>query len=261
MSNVLILDPIDLASGWITASHEVAGFPATNVIHNQPLVVWKASSGAAYDLTIDLQVDTPIDTVYLGYTNAAAGTTWQIVGATAAQGTAYLTNPAAVMMATATLRASEALGPYYHAFWTGTSKTVRYLRLIVTHSGEFSAGLLLLGAAWRPTWNFEWEAGRGVVDTSLKERLRGGNLDIDERGIVAEWTMVLGDLTDAEARALWKIKKQHGESRPLLLCEDPDSVVAGLNERLHYGVFKELTRYGRTAPDKVRWEMTFEDWL
>lgn len=260
MSNILILEPLPLNAAWLTASDEAAAFPVASLLDPSPLVVWKTTGAGSFTLTIDLQADTELDTVYLGYTNASVSATWAIAGATAAQGPSYIGDPGAVIQGATPIRAAEAFAPY-HAFWTGAPRTVRHLRLSVTQSGgAFAAGNLLIGKAWRPSWNYEWEAGRAVADASLKERLPDGSLVIEPRGISGAWTWTFGDLTDAETRQLWRIARTYGLSRPLLVVEDPDAS-AGLNERLHYGVFSEIQRYNREAPDKTRWEFTFEDWL
>jgi len=260
MSNLLILDPIDLDPGWITASSAAAGFPASQLANPDPLVIWQSAAGGSLTLDIDLQADTAVDTVYLGYTLPVSDATWEIRGATAAQTTGYLTDPGAVMMAVDDLVLTEAITPY-HAFWTGTERTIRYLRINITNTGTaFEAGVVLAGKAWRPTWNHEWESGRSLTDLSIKERMPSGNLTVDTRGIVGDWRWTLGDLDDAEVRQLWAILKRHGASRPLLVVEDPDDT-AGLNERLHYGVMSDLQRFSRTETQKTKWEFTFEDWL
>lgn len=260
MSNLLILDPVPIDGAWLFASSSAASFPVTNLVSPDPLVIWQTALGGALTLDLDLQADTAIDTVFLGYTDPVSSATWEIRGATASEGTGHLTNPGSVIMATDDLILTEAISPY-HAFWTGAEHTMRHLRINLTNTGaNFAAGVLQVGKSWRPTWNYEWESGRSLTDFSAKERLPSGTLSIDTRGIVADFRWTLGDLDDAELRQLWTIMKQHGASRPLLVVEDPDDT-AGLNERLHYGVMKDLQRYSRTEAQKTKWEFTFEDWL
>lgn len=262
MSNMVIIEPLALQAGWIAAA-AAAGFPAANLADDQPLVVFKAPAAGAVAIDIDLQGDTSLDTVFLGFSNAAAAATWEIRAATAAQGAGWLANAGSIQLAPTQFWASfDALGPRYHGFWhAGAVLNVRHLRLIVTNAAAaLAAGVLVVGKAWQPSYNHEWQSGRGLDDLSLKERLASGAMSVDTRAIVTTWRWVLGDLTDADLRALWGIARRRGASRPLLVVEDPD-VTEGLHERLHYGTLKDLSEYAREAPQKTRWEFTIEEWM
>lgn len=262
MSNMLIVEPIAIQAGWIAAP-AAAGFPAANLADEQPLVIWKAAAAGAVSVDLDLQADTSLDTVFLGFSNASTSATWEIRAATAAQGTAWLANAGSIVLGATQLRASaDALGPRYHAFWrAGAALNARHLRInLINAAAALTAGVLVVGKAFQPGYNHEWQSGRGLEDLSLKERLASGAMSVDPRAIVPIWRWTLGDLTDAELRALWGIARRRGTSRPVLAVEDPDAT-EGLHERLHYGTLKDLSEYAREAPQKTRWEFAIEEWM
>lgn len=262
MKKMIIIEPIALQPAWVTGA-AAAGFPASNLADAQPLVIWKGSNSGPFTIDLDLQADTLLDTVFLGFTSALAGATWEIRAATTAQGSAFLTNAGAVKLAASTFRASaDALGPRYHGFWRAAAPfTARYVRLIITGGGaNMTAGVLAVGNAFEPTYGHEWQSGRGLEDLSVKERLPSGAMSVDERAIFPTWRFTLADLTNADLAALWGLARRRGASRPLIVVEDPDTT-AGLHERLHYGSLKDLQEYSREADEKTRWEFTIEEWL
>lgn len=262
MKKMIIIEPIALQAAWVTGA-AAAGFPAGNLADAQPLVVWKGSNSGPFTIDIDLQADTSLDTVFLGYTSALSAATWEIRAATAAQGSAFLSNAGAVKLAATLFRASaDALGPRYHGFWRAAAPfTARYLRLVITGGGlNMTAGVLVAGKAFEPTYGHEWQSGRGLEDLSVKERLPSGAMSVDPRAIFPTWRWTLGDLTDADVATLWGLVRRRAASWPLLVVEDPEAT-AGLHERLHYGTLKDLQEYSREDVDKTRWEFTVEEWL
>lgn len=262
MSNSLIIEPVAIQAGWLSATTEAAAFPVSQLTDPQPLEVWQAAASGDATIDIDLQSDTAVDTVFLGYTNASAAAVWTVRAATDAQGAAHLDDVASLIKTNGPIRAStDALGPRYHGFWHGAEVSPRWLRLnLFDAAAALSAGVLVVGKAFRPTYNHEWQSGRAPVDLSRKERLSSGAMSVDKRAIFADWRWTLGDLTDEEARELWAIARRVGESSPILVVEDPDGG-DGLHERLHYGTLKDLQEYAREAPQKTRWEFTIEEWL
>lgn len=260
---MIILEPIALQAAWITASSTAAGFPAGNLADEQPLAVWKAAGAGPFTINIDLQADTSLDSVFFGFTDASTAVTWAIKAATAVQGTAFFANPQSIVMPAAPLWASsDALGPRRHGFWRAAAPIVaRHIQLFIDNAAlALSAGILVVGKAFEPAFNHEWQSGRGLDDLSPKERLPSGAMSVDPRAIVPTWRWTLGDLTDADLAALWGLVRRRGSSRPVLVVEDPEAN-AGLHERLHYGTLKDLQEYAREDPDKTRWEFTHEEWL
>lgn len=262
MKKMIICEPVTLQAAWITGA-AAAGFPASNLANEQPLVAWKGSNSGPFTIDLNLQADVSFDTVLLGFTSALAGATWEIRTATSAQGTGWLANAGSIRQASTPFWASsDALGPRYHGFWRAAAPfSARYLRLVITGGGaNMTAGVLVVSKAFEPAFGHEWQAGRGADDLSQKERLPSGAMSVDPRAIVPTWRWTLGDLTDADLETLWGIVRRRGVSRPVLIVEDPDTTT-GLHERLHYGTLKDLNEYAREAPDKTRWEFAVEEWL
>jgi hypothetical protein len=262
MKKMIICEPIALQAGWITGA-AAAGFPASNLADEQPLVIWKGSNSGPFTIDLNLQADVTFDTVFLGFTSALAGTTWEIRSATSAQGTGWLSNAGSIRLASTSFRASaDALGPRYHGFWRAAAPfSARYLRLVITGGGaNMTAGVLVVSNAFEPTYGHEWQSGRGLEDLSLKERLPSGAMSVDPRAIFPTWRWTLGDLTDADVATLWSLIRRRAASRPVLIVEDPDTT-SGLHERLHYGTLKDLQEYSREDVDKTRWEFSVEEWL
>lgn len=257
MSNILILPRSSVAA--ITATR--GGASSGNLLTYSPKEVWVDTAvGTAVNISIDFGEVRSIDTVFLGFVNPApAGATWRIQGGVA--GYTELT-----LRTTIALRAVDSatrMPAMSHALWTGASASVRYLRLVLTQPADaapMTAGIVMAGAAWRPTFNMEFGSGRRVIDTGTIAALQDGGFASVEgvRKRTFNWT--LGDLTVAEVDALEELVMDHGETIPLLVVEDPDASV-GQRGRIHYGVFSGLQSYGREDPTKTKWEFTFEEWL
>ena len=62
-----------------------------------------------------------------------------------------------------------------------------------------------------------------------------------------------------EIDALYEIQLQCGQTRPVLVVEDPDRT-AGQIHRIHYGRFAALKNYKRRNPAQTQWELEIEDW-
>lgn len=260
MSNILILSPHAVAS--IAATSQNPSFPAAQLLDAQPRVIWRASAPLAVVIDIDLGKDQSVDTVFLGFTNASASSVWVINMASEAEGTAYFSNSASIAK-DATFLAAEANSGVErpHAFWTGPARTARHIRLTLSGGGQiFEAGVVMVGRAFVPRYNIEWGAGRGVTDLSQINTLRGGTADVLQDAIIPTYRFTLGDLEDAEVRALWKTIKAHGRSKPLLVVENP-GLSEGLQEAIHYGALRDIAEYERLNPLKSRWEFTIQQWV
>lgn len=254
MKNLLILQPTPIVA--ISTSR---GSGAANLLTPDPREVWvDSATGTA---TIDLDFGTPrvIDTVFLGHILPPQATaTWTITGG--------LSGPTSTTLAaSSSLRVPDVNGrapALSHAFWKGIPANVRYLRLSVTQpagSPPLSAGIVMAGRALVPTWNHEWGSGRRPIDTGSTTALPDGGFAVVEGVRKASWFWTLGDLTNDELDALWETALDRGESRPILVVEDPDRT-AGLRRRLHYGLFRQFREYERSTPGRTRWELRIEDW-
>lgn len=261
MSNLLILSPIAIDGADITPSSQALNFPGSHLGDPQPKVIWKAALSGQVDIDIDLKSDQTVDTVFLGFTNAEATTNWDIRMASEAQGSTYLDNAASIRKADGALRiSSDNSHPNFHGVWTGASVQARYVRLRITQNNTpFEAGVVALGQAFRPTYNYDWGSGRSLTDLSTTKTLRGGQTDVAKDAIIPNWRFVLSNLSDVELENLWKITKKHGKSTPLLIIEDPNTP-GDLQEATHYGTLRDINAYERRNASKSRWEFTIQHW-
>jgi len=255
MPNILMLVP--------TTPNDFAasrGSGAANLLTPDPREVWQDSAvGSAATLDIDFGVATAIDTVFLGCIwNAVAGATWTISGGLAGYGEFTIQAASALRVADRAGRTSA----MSHAFWHGDDVLARYVRIAVTQpAGEaaLAIGALLAGLSFVPMFNQEWGAGRGVKDTGTFTRLPTGGISVVEGARYGSYRWTLGDLTTAEADYLYDLQLDRGETRPMLVVEDPGAS-AGLRSRIHYGGLVSLRAFERRNPAQTRWEFQIEDW-
>lgn len=258
MGSLLMLSTEVIDQATVAASR---GAGAANLLTSDPKEVWAdAAAGSAATIDIDLGAVRAIDTVALAAVyGAAAGASWTITGGVAA-------HDELTVKAAGALRAIDAAGAFpavSHALWTGAAANLRYLRISLTQPGgnpALKVGRLIAGRAFRPTWNKEWGAGRGVVDTGTATRLPSGGLAMVEGARFGTYAWTLGDLTDAEVEELYALQLAVGETGPLLVVEDPDAT-AGQRNRIHYGRLAGLRRFDRRSANRTRWEFTVEDWI
>lgn len=258
MGKLLILSPraLDSVAG-VSASR---GSGAANVLTNDPKEVWSDSAvGSIADIDIDLGSVRAVNTVSLhGLYDAAAGATWSITGGT----TGYFD---VALKAYGPLRAidgAESRNPT-HSLWAGSTFNIRYLRIsLIQPAGQpvLKIGRVLAGTCFIPTFNKEWGAGRGIVDTGSATRLPSGGIATVEGARFGSYAWTLGDLTDVEVETLYGLQRAHGETLPLLVVEDPDATY-GQAERIHYGCLVSLRRFERRSPGRTRWEFTVEEWI
>lgn len=204
-------------------------------------------------IDIDLGVARSIDTIFLGYTSAAAADVL-----TATYGTAgYTTTAWGSNIAAAD---SQLLTPIRHFYSKRASPvTARYIRLTGTFTAGYAIGMACVGLSFNPQYGHEYGGGRGVISTGTAERLFSGGFGIDEGTTAGMWQFTLGDLQPAEVRQLYAIARDRGETKSLLVVEDPDAG-ADLAERCHWGIFRKIEAYERLDPANTRWSFTVEDW-
>lgn len=256
MSNILICPPTAIANVGASRGSGVA-----NLLRPDPKEVWQDGAvGSAATIDVDFGKVVAINTVFLGAIyRPAVDAIWTITG-----GPAGYTD--VTIKASGPLRVPDRPGrtsPATHAFWTGADAWVRYLRLSITQpagNDPISIGVLLAGLGWQPTYNQEWGAGRGVKDTGSVSRLPSGGFAVVEGARYATYKWTLGDLTDDETDYLHDLQMDRGESRRLLVVEDPDWT-DGLRSRLHYGLLTGLRANERRNPAQTRWDMQIEDWI
>jgi len=256
MANILIMGPTAISALAVSR-----GSGGANLLTADPKEVWTDSAvGSVVNIDIDLGANQSINTVFLGsILGAVAGATWTITGGVAAYTTTTL-------KASGALRANDASGQspgVSHGFWTGNAATVRYLRLALTQPAGnpvLQAGNVMIGSAFQPTWNKEWGSGRQVIDTGSATRLPGGGFAMVEGARPGSYRWTLGDLTDAEVDTLYALQMDRGETRPILVVEDPVATT-GLRNRIHYGRFTALRAYERRNPKQTRWDFSMEEWI
>lgn len=256
MAKLLMLPPADVVA--IVASRGVGG---ANLLTPDPKEVW-ADTAVAADVTIDIDFGDyrDINTVFLGSIGnvAPAGALWAISG-----GAGYTAIP--ILAATA-LKAPAGAGQspaISHAFWNGATYNLRYLRITLYQpagSPPLTAGVVAAGLAFVSAFGQEWGAGRKVIDTGTATPLPSGGFAVIEGARKASYSWTFGDLSSAEVDTLYALQLDRGETRPLLVVEDP-AQTTGLRWRLHYGKLASLRQYERRRPTQTRWELTIEEWI
>ncbi|RJF91138.1 hypothetical protein [Sphingomonas cavernae] len=256
MANLIIVPPAPIAA--IVASR---GTGAANLLTSSPKEVWvDIAVGSAVNIDIDLGAARSIDTVLLGHIHGPApGAVWTITGGVAAYAET-------VLKASGPLRAADAAGQQpslSHALWHGAATDVRYLRLSITQPAGapmLMAGIALVGAAFTPALNKEWGSGRRPIDNSTVTPLPDGGFAVVEGARKMGFAWTFGDLSDAEADRLQAVALDVGESRPVLVVEDP-APTTGLRNRIHYGLFEKLRQFERRNRIQTRWEFGMEEWV
>lgn len=256
MSNILICPPTSIAS--VSASRGTASF---NLLRPDPKEVWLDDAvGTPALINVDFGKLVPINTIFLGnIAGPATDASWAITGGA----TGYTDT---MIKASGLLRVPERPGrtsPFGHAFWYGADIYIRYLRLSILQpagNDPISIGVLFAGLGWQPEYNQEWGAGRGVKDTGSVTRLPSGGFVVVEGARYATYKWTLGDLTPDETDWLHDFQMDRGESRRVLVVEDPDWT-DGLRGRLHYGLLTGLRPNERRNPAQTRWDFQIENWL
>jgi hypothetical protein len=251
-SRVLLLGP---AAFGVTSA---TGAAAVNLELPDPKAVWVFTGGSA-SVTVDLGADTEIDMVMAGYALLAAGATWSIGYATAA-------NPAlgAVLQANTIFQcASDAIGPRVHGFYYRDTGPVvaRYVTINIANAGitEAQLGTLSIGKALRFQWGIEWDNLHRVIDRGSRTELLSGGFGIRKGAKVRMKSYPFGDITDAELRAIDIIEMQTGNTAPIIVVSDYARTL-GLNERITYGLFDTLEDRGRKGVNFAKWTLKVVEW-
>lgn len=246
MSNTLILKPLAVTVTPTVSS----GTGAANLITDDPKEVWIAGSAGAATITLDLGVAQPLDTVFLGFTNLLMGDKVVVQSGNASN----LSDGVA-------LETRIVIDPLdiTHMVFTGTLRTHRYVRASITTTVTPQAGLMRVGVKFQPTFNREWGSGRAIIDTGSKDPLLGGGFGIGEGTRKSAFRWTFGDLNDDEVDTLYDVAVDRGETRPVVVVEDP-AVTVGLGKRIHYGLFDRFEFYERANPRQNRWSLSLQGW-
>lgn len=254
MANILMLVPTSIANFSVSR-----GTGAENLLTPDPKEVWVDSAvGTAAVIDIDFGVARAIDTVFLGCIwSADQAASWTITGGVASY-------TATTIKAAGTLRVPERAGRttrFTHAFWHGDDVLVRYLRISITQpAGKpvLAIGAMSFGLSFVPEFNMEWGSGRGVKDTGSITRLPSGSAAAVEGARYGTYKWSLGDLSDEEVDYLYELQLDRGETRRMLVVEDPDTTW-GLRNRIHYGVLTGIRPSDRRNPRQTRWEFQLDE--
>lgn len=260
MSDLLIIEPITLSQNIAVAHYTVTrGTGHANLITYDPREIFlDGPVGNGTQINIDFGQNVAINTVYLGNTNGAAGDTWGIAYGNAAAGainiTQFFTNP----LRLPSDDVAGARGPAVYVFPAATN--MRYLRITLFRpAGQpLEVGNLIVGNALRPFYNKDRGAQRVPLESGTRTRLSDGSLSTVAGALISGFKWVFGDLSEAEANALWGIIRRRRTTEPVLVIEDDDSLSA---ESVHYCTLIDLQPYTRLDPRKTRWELSVEDWL
>ncbi len=246
MSGVLIVPPIAIAAIAVSA-----GVDGANLLTPDPREVWSVGGSAAIDL--DLGAATAIDSVYLGYTNLSPAATWTISSGTGMGAGLAVISPAAPA------RAADGEG-WQHCFVRLVAPVVtRYLRIAIDAAGApFHAGIVAVSLAFEK--HRELGGGRGLIDTGGRTDLPSGGFGTSSGVTKASFSFSFVDLTDAETARLWRIARDFGTRRPLVVVEDAD-LPAARNDAIHYGVFARFSDYERREANATRWQLSHVEWV
>ncbi|MHA3840430.1 hypothetical protein ACX0GZ_04325 [Sphingomonas aestuarii] len=236
------------------------GSGAQNLSTVEPKEIWRDNAvGSEASITIDLGGVRSIDTIFLGFvTDPADAATFRASGGIGSYGEFAIQEAAP-------LRAPDAAGirsASSHALWHGAPVNARYVSLGVTQtSGQpISAGIVIVGKAFRPALGQEWGAGRRPIDTGSVTPLLSGGFAIVEGARKRHLNFTLGDLSEEEADQLEALALDRGESRPVLIVENVDRT-PGLRQRIHYGLFERWRAFERRNRKQTRWEIGLEEWV
>lgn len=245
MSNMIILDPLDVSA--VTVS---SGTGADNLKTPSPREVWVAGAAGNATITIDLGAVYAVDTAVLCFTNLAAGDTVTTETAQAAN-----------FSDAAPLDARQVVDSYNitHVLLTGALRNARHVRFSIATGATPRVGVVCIGAKFQPTWNREWGGGRQIIDTGSKEALLNGDFGIGEGVRKSGFRWTFGDLTGDETEILYNLGLNRGETRTVVVVEDPDNT-AGLIGRIHYGLFDRFEEYSRQNVNLTRWSLSVTGW-
>jgi len=235
-------------STTVVAGSSSAGDGLANLLTPHPREAFAAAAAGQVAITLDLGTAQPVDTVFLGFTNAEAGEAFAVQdggGATLFAGA---------------FAHSYRRRPMRHAVAQLPAPVVtRTLRLVATTARPLVAGVAAAGLSVRPASGHEWGAGRPIADPGRAERLLDGGFAVQRGGVGGGWSWTMPALTDDEAERLYALSLDAGTGETVLVVEAGDAPVAA-NERLHWGLLTKLEPFARQQPGETKWAMQVQDW-
>ena len=256
MSALLIVPPLPVVG--ISCSRGIA---PQNMLTDDPKEVWAddAVGPQAVAFLVDLGTPQLIDTVFLGAVRPpVAEAQWTVTGGLSE------VSQTIVIRDWSPLRVPDVPGwaPLTScALWFGTAVTARFLRIqIVQPTGApLSIGRVVIGRAFTPALGHEWGGGRRPIDLGVASPLSSGGFGVVEGARKRSMGWTFGDLTRDETDQLDMIALAHGDTKPLLIVDDPRPTPS-LWLRTMYGKFERWRPFERRNHAQTRWELGFEEW-
>lgn len=235
----------------ITGSTNVTN--VSNLLTADPKEAATITSGTTGTVDIDLGSNQSIDSALAGFLSS------NITNLTVTYGTVTPTD--STLAAAFGGQSSVLKAPTFHRpFVANASVTARYLRFsIVSPTSAGTVGVLAVGLSVPITWGHELGGGRPIEDTGNAERLLSGGFGIYDGVRVGGYQWTFGDLFDTEVEALYGLSRDLGQTRSVLVIEDPTQS-SGLNERTHWGLFDRLETYERGLPGASKYAFKVRDW-
>lgn len=217
-----------------------------------PKEVWQAANPVS-TIDIDLGEVRSIDTIFLGFTNASATTTWRADATTSMAGA----NPSPIFNAIA-LRVPGA-GPRYHGLQLlAAAIQTRYLRITITHDAAgFQAGCIMVDE--RIEHPYEFKSGRRPIDLAERVELSGGGFGTGDGAVKSGFRFTVAGLDDDELLELYRSIMAIGLKKPALAVEGGEAVI--VHEQVHYCVFERFEAYEREDSADTRWGLSIVDWV
>jgi hypothetical protein len=259
MGKMLILEPQTIVALVEAGYNGQFGSGAANLLTPSPKEVWQGNAAGDHGIFyVDLGAFRDVDTFFLGGLRAG-GTlsgSWEVAKATGmAPGGEVVLSPLQALSGPAGKRE-----PFPAFVRLAAPVNGRYFRIrVVPGVGLMTIGVVAIGLAFEPVHNREKGGGRVVIDTGAVEALRDGGFGIGHGTRKGGFRWTFGDLGDDELEKLHDLAWGRGTTRPVIVVEDPD-VTAGLNERIHYGLFDRFEFYERGDPGKHRWALSMTEW-
>lgn len=121
-------------------------------------------------------------------------------------------------------------------------------RQIETPDTYLEAGVLVLGTAWRPTYNFAWGDCIGpIIDLSEKSYSDGGQTWGQKKARLRTLLLPLENLTQSETHALLDLVWRKGRLSPVLVSLFPDSAIEAKHSTLWATVDEVSATSARSA--------------
>lgn len=262
MANLLIATGVLTDPITPTIVNEEAALPGTNLAKPEPGDRWRTASAGAASAAWDLGAVTACNLAYLGYTNAEAGTTWQ-VEASNAPGFSPLVHDSGSMTLLAAPNAgfTRASGIYY----MDPSISARYWRISVDATGHsagyFEAGRAFVAAAWQPSENMRHGMELRLRDNSVFPRSLDGVGFPNPLGRWRELSFRIENLGLAEmlddALAL---DLNRGSRKDVLIVPDPAFSAKQRMQTAIYGVMSPLAPIRNQVLGYYAKQYRIEEW-